>query len=443
LQKHATKEKTCGDKPGRAQMRRRWSVLLPIMMMTFLIAFIDRTNIGFAIPSMRIDLQLDSTVIGFASGVLFLGYAVTQALGGWIADRGYTKVLIAFLMVFWGICAIAQGFITNATELVVVRFFLGLAEGGIFPAFLTIVRRWFVDEERARANGLWQLCIPLAAAVNGPLAGYILQNGNWRIMFIIEGIFPLIWVFVWLWGVDESPERAKWMSQNEYAELSRHLASSSDPKGEASVSVLSAILSPTAILLFAALLFWNVGFMGFIIWLPSVLKQHASSLSPLVIGSLSATPFIAAIIALLGLAAISDRTMNRRALAFWPLVTSSVALVVGALTYSDAPFWVAMLLLTIAACGIYGVYPVVWSIVTDCAPVRNTGLVTGVINIGGVLGAFAGPFTVGYARAISDTFASGMIAMAACLFVAAACVYAAGDLVVPGKKDLSLARAAA
>jgi sugar phosphate permease len=415
-------------------MRRRWTVLLPVMMMTFLIAFIDRTNISFAIPSMRAELKLDPAVMGFASGVLFVGYAFTQAIGGWIADRGHTKILIAVLMTSWGLCAIAQGFIETAGQLVVARFLLGLSEGGIFPAFLTIVRRWFIDSERARANGLWQLCIPLSAAINGPIAGYILQHSTWRTMFIVEGIFPLVWVFVWLWGVDEAPEHAKWMSASERAELERHLASASPIETTtASKSAMEALLSPTAILLFAALLLWNVGFLGFLIWLPSVLDQYAKGLSPFAIGCLSATPFVVAVVGLLSFAAISDRTMNRRALAFWPLTASALALVVGGLSYGAAPFWVAMILLTIAACGIYGVYPVVWAIVTDCAPTRNTGLVTGVINVGGVLGAFAGPFIVGYARAVSDTFASGMYAMAACLLAAAVCVFIAASRAAPAK----------
>jgi MFS family permease len=410
-------------------MRRRWTVMLPIMMMTFLISFLDRTNIAFAIPTMRVDLHLDAAVIGFASGVLFLGYAITQGIGGWIADRGHTKTLIAVLLVLWGLCAMAEGFITNALQLGVVRFLLGLSEGGIFPAFLTITRVWFIDKERARANGLWQLCIPLAAAVSGPIAGFILQHYSWREMFIVEGLFPIIWVVVWLWGVDQSPEKAKWMSNDERAELTRHLASDVGPAIAEPTSVKEALLSPMVALVFAAMLFWNVGFMGFIIWLPSVLKQYTSDLSPVVLGCLSAIPFVAAVAALLILSAISDRTMNRRDMAFWPLIVASLSLIVGGLTYGQAPLPLAMLLLTVAACGIYGVYPVVWAIATNCAPKNNIGLVTGIVNTGGVLGSFAGPYVVGYARSISDTFVSGMYAMAACLFIGAILVWIAGNRV--------------
>ncbi len=410
-------------------MRRRWIVLLPIMMGTFLISFLDRTNISFAIPFMQADLKLDPAVLGFSSGVLFLGYAITQALGGWIADRGHVKTLIAVLMITWGLCAIVQGFITSASQLVIVRFLLGLAEGGIFPAFLTIVRAWFTEQERARANGFWQLCYPIAAAVSGPLAGYILQYGSWRTLFIIEGVFPLVWVLVWLWGIQETPERANWLSVPERDALTRHLGTPSQQSVTPPESLRAALLSPTAILLFAVMLFWNVGFLGFVIWLPSVIRQSSAHLSAEAIGWYGSLPFVAAVISLLVLSYGADRTMNRRGFSFWPLLVAAGMLFLGAATYGQVSLGVAMILLTVAACGIYGVYPVVWSIATECAPPGVTGLFTGVVNIGGVLGAFLGPYLVGYARSISDTFASGLITMGLCLVVAALCVFVASSLV--------------
>jgi sugar phosphate permease len=177
-------------------MRSRWFRLLPIMMVAFIIAFMDRTNISFAIPSMGKDLTLTASVLGFAAGVLFLGYGLSQTIGGWIADKGHGKALIACLLILWGLVEIAQGFIHTATELVIVRFALGLFEGGIFPAFLLFVKNWFAPSERARANGGWQLCYPLAALLSGPIAGYILRAGDWRDLFIIEGLFPIVWAIV-------------------------------------------------------------------------------------------------------------------------------------------------------------------------------------------------------------------------------------------------------
>jgi MFS family permease len=407
-------------------MKRRWTVLLPIMMITFLISFLDRTNISFAIPFMGPELGLNAAVLGFSSGVLFLGYAITQAGGGWLADRGHTKALVAGLMIGWGVVAIAQGFVTNVAQLVIVRFLLGLAEGGIFPAFLVIVRAWFTENERARANGIWQLCYPVSAAISGPLAGVILQQGTWRDLFIIEGVLPLVWCAVWLWGVAQTPRHAKWLSKPELVALEAHLSTEEDARAGVPATlpvVMQQLRSPTVILLFFVMLFWNVGFLGFVIWLPSVIKQHGAALSAASLGWYSAVPFIASVFALIILSNGADRSSNRRAFAIRPLLIAALCLCVGAATYDSAPFAVAMILLTIAACGIYGVYPVIWSIATDSVPASVTGVVMGLVNIGGVLGAFAGPYIVGATRAMSGSFAAGLVVMGLSLACAATCVY--------------------
>jgi sugar phosphate permease len=213
-------------------MRQRWLRLLPlrllpIMMVTFIISFMDRTNISFAIPSMGKELGLTPSILGFASGVLFLGYGTSQTLGGWIADRGHGRTLIAALLVLWGIAEIMQGYVQSATQLVVVRFLLGLFEGGIFPTFLLFVKNWFAPGERARANGVWQLCYPIAAVLSGPIAGYILTIGDWRDLFIIEGIFPIVWAAIWWWGIADTPESARWLSPADRTALIRHLAAPS------------------------------------------------------------------------------------------------------------------------------------------------------------------------------------------------------------------------
>ncbi|SAL68242.1 major facilitator transporter [Caballeronia udeis] len=190
-------------------MKSRWTRLLPVMIVAFMIAFMDRTNISFAIPTMGRDLGLTPSQLGFSAGVLFLGYGLAQLIGGWIADRGHGKLLITVTLVVWGFAEIAQAYVKNADQLAVVRVVLGLAEGGMFPTFMLFINNWFSPSEQTRANGIWQICYPLAAMVSGPLAGVILRMGNWRDLFIVEGIFPLVWVAAWVWGVADSPAKAK------------------------------------------------------------------------------------------------------------------------------------------------------------------------------------------------------------------------------------------
>ncbi len=404
-------------------MLSRWTRLLPVMMVAFIIAFMDRTNIGFAIPTMGAELKLDQGALGFASGVLFLGYGISQPLGGWIADRGHGRALIAVLMVLWGTAEIALGFIRTPIELAVVRFALGFFEGGIFPTMLLFVRTWFAPSERARANGVWQLAYPLAAMLSGPIAGYVLEHGTWRTLFIVEGVFPVAWAAVWLWGVAASPHSARWLGDADRAALLARLAAEPEhPAAAETGSSLMAQMGRPSILLFtAAVFFWNVGFLGFIIWLPSVLHQDAS-LSQATIGWLSALPFAAAIVAMQVLTRWSDRTGDRRSFAAWPLLICGGTLLVAAMSYAANGLATNMALLTLAGAMLYGSQPVLWSIPGDIVPRHLAGAVSGVINGVGVLGAFVGPFVVGYVRTRSNSFAMGLGVLGACLLLAGALI---------------------
>ena len=404
-------------------MRSRWTRLLPVMMIAFIIALMDRTNIGFAIPTMGKDLGLDAGALGFASGVLFLGYGISQPLGGWIADRGHGRTLIAALMLLWGTAEIALGFINTPTELAVVRFLLGFFEGGIFPTMLLFVRTWFAPSERATANGVWQLAYPLAAMLNGPIAGYVLDHGTWRTLFIIEGIFPIAWAAVWLWGVAASPQKARWLDPADRATLLAKLAA--EPELPAATTAAPGIASQMArrpvILFTIAVFFWNIGFLGFIIWLPSVLHQDAT-LSQTAIGWLSAVPFAAAIVAMQFLTRWSDRHRDRRTFAAIPILICGAALLVAAITYAGNSLVMNMALLTVAGAMLYGSQPVLWSIPGDILPRQVAGAVTGIMNGVGVFGAFAGPFLVGWVRTQTNSFSMGLATLGVCLLLAGALV---------------------
>jgi len=407
-------------------MKQRWYRLLPVMMITFIIAFMDRTNIGFAIPLMGPQLGLTASLLGFASGVLFLGYGLSQTLSGWLADKGHGRALVAALMVLWGITEIAQGFVHSATQLVAIRFLIGIFEGGVFPTFLLFVKNWFAPSERARANGVWQLCYPVAALVSGPIAGYILQASDWRTLFIAEGVFPLVWVVVWLWGVADSPRQAKWLDEAERAALTRKIdaeeaAIAERTAGFAAATFRSEIVRAPVLIFTASILLWNIGFLGFVIWLPSVIHQQPN-LSSAEVGWLSAIPYACAIVVMQGLTYWSDRTQNRRLFSSIPLAISGAALIVGGVSFAANGFTTNMALLVVAGAMLYGSQPVLWSIATEILPASVTGSVSGTINAVGVLGAFIGPYLVGYVRAVTHSFSAGLLVMGLALLGTSALV---------------------
>ncbi|MDR1387737.1 MAG: MFS transporter [Propionibacteriaceae bacterium] len=404
-------------------MRSRWTRLLPIMLVTFIISFLDRTNIGFALPGMGLDIGVTATVAGFASGFLFIGYGLSQPVGGWLADRGLAKNLVTCLMLAWGLAGAAQGFIQSDWQLVVVRFLLGAAEGGIFPAFLVIIRNWFNLREQSRANGMWQLCYPLAAMISGPIAGYILEATSWRWLLIIEGVFPLVFLAAWHFGTADSPAKAKWLTPADrdaviaHASHGRTAPARTEPFGSAAFR--AQLKRPVIVFFTLAAILWNVGFLAIVIWLPSALSEH--DLSQVEIGWLTAIPYAVAIAALLTMTRLADRTGRRWQICVAGLALAAAALLIGSLVAPDS-LVVTIVSVSIAAMGVYGGWPVYWSIPPSILPPSVHGAVLGAVNGVAVLGAFGGPYIVGWVRDMTGTFSAGMVTVAGCLLGAGVCI---------------------
>ena len=139
--------------------RSRWTRLIPVAIIVYVISFMDRTNIGFAFDGMSKDLHSDSTAQGLAGGIFFIGYLVLQIPGGYLAERWSAKKFVGIMVLIWGVFAVLSGLVQNFTQLLIVRFLLGVAEGGIWPAILVLISHWFPARERARAYGFWMMNI--------------------------------------------------------------------------------------------------------------------------------------------------------------------------------------------------------------------------------------------------------------------------------------------
>src|SRR5438876_7006683 len=198
---------------------QRWLRIIPVALIMYTIAYIDRTNISLAldksISSMMKDLLMDDKMKGLAGGIFFLGYVLLQIPGGHLAHHWSAKKFVGILLVLWGICAIGCGLVSNFTQFAVMRFLLGVAESGVFPATLVLLANWFPRSERARANAFWNLCQPLAVAGAAPITGWLLQKYGWHQMMILEGILPFIWLPIWWFGIRDHPREAKWISAEE------------------------------------------------------------------------------------------------------------------------------------------------------------------------------------------------------------------------------------
>lgn len=397
---------------------KRWLRIIPVALIMYTIAYIDKSNVSFAFSGMEKDLGFGATVSGLVSGILFFGYLFTQMAGGYMASRMSPKKIVFWLLIIWGLFAMLTGMVQNLTELLIARFLLGLAEGGVFPSVIVLFSKWFPNKERARATGYWILCQAIGSIVMAPLSGWILYLFNWRYLFIIEGALPLVWAIIWWIFISDDPTKAKWISEEErtYILTSLENEQKAITTGSEKISYLKAIRDKRVWILLTYLFFEQIGYYGVSMWLPTIVKSfsHQGSVG---VGYLTTLPWIAAMIGIIINSKHSDKTGERIKHASFPLLIGAVLLIVSVLLGASNP--VLSMIFTILAVGTMNSYNgVVWAIPASIFPSENLGGTVGFINGIANLGGFFGPFIVGFLIQSSGQFLFGTIFNALCLIVA-------------------------
>src|SRR5229473_4887625 len=194
---------------------QRWVRIIPVALIMYTIAFIDRTNISLALPRIGRDLHLDPQQAGTVAGIFFWGYLALQIPGGHLAKHWSAKKFISILLVVWACFAVLCGLARTYHELLALRLLLGVAESGVHPATLILLSHWFSRAERARANAFWLLCLPGAVILSSPFSGWVLDHWNWRVMLVAEGLLPFLWLAIWLICVQDHPGEASWLPKSE------------------------------------------------------------------------------------------------------------------------------------------------------------------------------------------------------------------------------------
>lgn len=384
----------------------RWLHIIPPAMLVYIVAFMDRTNIGFAIAGgMDKALGMTATASGLAAGIFFIGYLTLQVPGARMAERGSAKKFIAITIVAWGVLAVLSGLAQNMTQLLIVRFMLGVAEGGVWPAILTILSHWFPNEERGRANAFFIMNVPIASIVTGPLSGFIVSAYGWRNVFIIEGAIAIILLFIWFPLISDRPGDAKWISKEEKDYIESKLREEQESlKGKevGKVSIGKLLTNVNMWKLIIIYMCFCVGTYGFSLWLPTLLKTLTHS-GMTGVGLLSAIPYVGTIIGLYVFAQLSDTTMNRRLYTAIPLLAFGICLALSVVFRSNV--WVSFAFLI--GCGVFFQAPssVFWTMPPLLFESDMAASSRGVINGLGNLGGFLGPYLVGF---LTTLFNSGV-----------------------------------
>jgi sugar phosphate permease len=402
------------DKPSLPTSR--WWRLIPIVFITYSLAYLDRANFGIAIAGgLQKGLTINKDQSSLLGALFFAGYFCFQVPGVYAAVRS-ARWLIFWSLLLWGALSAATGIVSNFHWLMLIRFLLGVVEGAVFPSMLVLLSRWFVRSERSRANSLLIFGHPITLIWMSIVSGYLLKSLGWRWMFILEGIPAMAWAFCWLYMVEDQPQKALWMRPQESAALQAALRD--EQQGIRPVrNFFAACRSPAVWVLCLIYALWSLGVYGFVFWLPSILL-HAPGIDIIGIGWFYAIPFFLAIAAMMVASWFSDSSGNRK-LAVWPFLLLSAISFFCCWLYGPGHFWLTFTLLCLAGLSMYAPYGPFFALIADILPSNVAGGAIALINSFGALGAFIGSYFVGVLSGSTGNFRSAYIFMAASLLLAA------------------------
>lgn len=422
---------TDADAALGARVRRKvFRRLLPWLLLLYVIAYVDRVNVSFATLEMSADLGFTPAVYGLGAGIFFVGYFLLEVPGAVIAQRWSVRRWLCRIMVTWGAVGVAMGFMDTATEFYWLRFLLGAAEAGFFPAILVYLGQWFVARDRAKAIAWFMSAIPLAYILGGPVSGLLMRMeagglAGWRWLFILEGLPAMGLGVATLWLLPDRPAAARWLEPAERQWLEEQLAR--EPAGrtarDGGAFRMGQAFREPAVLLFAAAYFFGlVASNGLGFWLPTMV-QSLSGFSTLAVTLLVSLPYSLGFIAKLAAGWSSDRTGDRRWHTAGLLGLGAVGLGGGALT-QGVPI-LALGFICVAVIGLTGYTPSFWAHALSLLGGTAGAAAIGLINSVGNLGSFAGPYLMGWIRQSSAAFTLGVLALAGSALVTAALVLVA------------------
>ncbi len=341
--------------------------LIPLLLGLYIIAYLDRVNIGFAALQMNHDLGFSSTIYGLGSGIFFLGYFLFEIPSNLILERIGARVWIARIVMTWGVIATGMMFVKSPLSFYLLRFLLGIAEAGFFPGIILYLTYWFPEVQRAKTVALFMTATAISGVVGGPLSGLLLTLhgigglAGWQWLFLIEGLPAIIMGFVVLSYLCERPEQAQWLEPEERFWLQERLRLEYELKlRHNSYTLLQALVNPQVWLLSLIYFTLVIGVYGISFWLPQIIKGF-SGLSDLWVGFLSVIPYLVGAIGMVFIGSHSDQTGERRAHIAIPAFIGAFGLVLSA--YFHEPV-TALLSLSLAALGIWGALGPFWALPT-------------------------------------------------------------------------------
>jgi MFS transporter, ACS family, tartrate transporter len=397
----------------RVLQKAAWR-LVPILTLSYIVNYLDRTNIGFAALTMNKDLGFTATEFGFGAGILFLSYTVFEIPSNLALYHFGARRWIARIMITWGLVSAATAFVNSTSTYYLARFALGVAEAGFFPGVTYYLAAWFPTQYRTRMLAWFLVGIPASSLIGAPISGWLLQLDGvwglqgWKWLFIAEGLPAVVLGLLTLWLLADRPETAEWLTPEERAALVGMLA---EERRERPKSGFWSSLSDVRVLLLAIVQFgFTLGSYGVGIFLPQIIKE--SNLPNLTVAYLTAIPYFFASVCMLVWAWYVDRTGQK-------ILNLTIACAFATLglfaSVMSANLVIALSALTVALVGITSARAIFWPIPTRFLTAIGAATGLAFINTVGTSGGFAGPFMMGWLKDQTHSFTAGLLVMAGIL----------------------------
>lgn len=398
--------------------------LMPLLFMCYVVAYLDRVNVGFAKLRMLDDLGFSDAVYGLGAGIFFIGYFFAEVPSNLILHRVGARRWIARIMITWGVISASTALVSTPLQFYILRFLLGIAEAGFFPGVVLFLTYWFPAHRRGKMVALLMAGNPVSGIVGGPVSGLIMSGmegtkglSGWQWLFVIEAAPAVLLGLVVFFTLKDNVQSATWLNSQQKAHILAELAE--DARHKTHTDLGQSFRSARVWLLCATLFLIVMGTSTIGFWQPSIIKASGVT-DPLSIGLLSSIPYIAALFGMAVMGRSADRMRERRWHTIVPVLISCPGFLLCA--FYGGNTLISMIGLTLATMGIITSLPMFWALPTSF--LGGVGAAAGIalINSTGNLASFVGPTILGWLKNETGTMTSGLALVTACLLLACALI---------------------
>jgi MFS family permease len=399
--------------------------VIPFMFLCYILAYLDRVNVGFAKLQMMKDLSLSDAVYAAGAGIFFIGYFFFEVPSNLLLKKFGARMWIARIMVSWGIISACMMFVNDEWSFYILRFILGIAEAGFFPGVIFYLTLWYPSSLRSTRTAWFVAAIPVAGVIGNPISGWIMDMftgsmglAGWQWLFLVEGIPSIIVGFWVIYYLDSSIRDAKWLSNEEKDLLEKNLVAEDRDKTEHKLS--DAFKSGKVYALSFIYFTLMIGLYGIAFWLPTIVKAFGIQ-GYLGVGIVTAIPYTVCVLGMLVLSKHSDKTGERRLHYIFNVLMGAAGLVLSGV-FAANPY-IAIIFLSIATLGVIGSMPLFWPLPSAFLAGTAAAAGIGIVNSIGNLGGYVGPNIAIWAKAISTDPSAALYIIAGILCMGAAVTY--------------------